>query len=189
MACFMSLSTANVISGVRSIRTRSGGALSHLLHERCSPMPHVGRSSKPSTWRSTDSSPFAKMGSSLYRRIRVIFSTSFPAAACQLTALNIPRKIACDLFPLSLFRLAVQTAILQLFTSVVNNILQKCRKIPCIIRLNSNHDSGFFGMFLVYNCFIMREIQRYSSLPSGHFDYPKIPGIFPANNPPGTHLG
>jgi hypothetical protein len=71
MACFMSLSTAKVISAVRSMSTRSGVPLV-IWSIREARVSLVGKSSNPSIWRSTDSRPLAKMGSSLYRRTRVI---------------------------------------------------------------------------------------------------------------------
>ena len=64
MACFISLSTAKVISGVRSIRTRSGAPWATWSITPAT-VVQVGSSSKPSTWRNTDSRPFARMGSSL----------------------------------------------------------------------------------------------------------------------------
>jgi hypothetical protein len=48
MACFMSLSTAKEISGVKSIRTRSGEPID-ICSIRLLTDPQVGSSSKPST--------------------------------------------------------------------------------------------------------------------------------------------
>src|ERR1035437_8923027 len=64
MACFSSFSTAKVTSGVRSISTSSGEPWA-ICSTSDATLPQVGSRSKPSTWRSTDSSPLAKIGSSL----------------------------------------------------------------------------------------------------------------------------